>query len=158
MLKTLFWIIVAACVIVFFPAVAAGAVAFVALLFVAALVALLTKDRRDMKKQEEEQERAEVSSCELYTAPKNRMSTAELERSKEQSEIAQKWAKIHKEKREAEIRAAEEEHRAQAERVAKYNRLAKEAAAAGDLEDAECWRLLAVAELDKYTNKSTNRF
>lgn len=132
MIKALFWFIVAVCALCCFPVAVGSIVVLMVILFVVFLVALLTKDRREMKA---ERKREEALRCEL------------LER-----------AKIRKEKEEAEARAAEEEHRAQAERVAKYNRLAKEAAAAGDLEDAECWRRLAVAELDKYTNKSTNRF
>ena len=150
MFKTLFWIIVVVCVIGAFPAIGVGAVVLVVLFFAACFLSVWTKDRREKKRLEEERKQAEIRRREL-------------------EEMDRKWAQAAAEQRalrreqqqkiEAEKKAeAEKNSRERAERIAKYNRLAKEAAAEGDTATAACWRRLAVEELAKYTNGSTNRF
>ena len=138
MLKTLFWVIVVSCVLVLFPAVAAGAVALVVLVAAVLFLAIWIDSRKTMRKAEEERKRSEAARREMEAMDRKWAEAAAERRELQKKEAAKKRLE------------AEEAARACAERIAQYNRLAKEAAMAGELDTARSWRRLAAEELEKY--------
>ncbi len=145
MIKMLLWIIVTAWVIDCFPEIAVGAAVLVVLFFDGVIITAWSSNRRGARKQEEERIQASEKPRECETA--------ENKWAEEWAQEAETRRKRWSEAAAAKAQEVEKVKRERNDRIKKYNRLAKEAAAEGEVEDAVCWRHLAVEELKKLSDQ-----